>query len=159
MDSDIASHIHLLKHRVGVSINAESARYKELKEDKFYVPNDFYDVPVSPELELGDYKNWGEVLATQAEANNKLYHACLADIVKAGQGRKRAKESARFFKMYNSQIESDVMFNWRSFAHFVNLRDSAEAQREIRGIASRMLNLVCDIPGNPFKHTIAAFGL
>ena len=33
---DIASHIHLLKHRIA-SINAESARYKELKEDKFYV--------------------------------------------------------------------------------------------------------------------------
>ena len=29
VDTDIASHIHLLKHRVGVSINAESARYKE----------------------------------------------------------------------------------------------------------------------------------
>jgi flavin-dependent thymidylate synthase len=159
VDSEIASHVHLLKHRIGTSLNAESARYKELKEDKFYVPNDFYDVPVSPELELGDYKNWGEVLATQAAANNRLYHACLADIVKAGQGRKRAKESARFFKMYNSQIESDIMFNWRSFAHFINLRDSAGAQREIRGIASRMLNLVVAIPGNPFKHTIAAFDL
>jgi thymidylate synthase (FAD) len=159
VDSDIASHIHMLKHRVGVSINAESARYKELKEDKFYVPADFYDIPVSPELELGDYKNWGEVLATQAEANNSLYHACLADIVKAGESRKRAKESARFFRMYNSQIESDIMFNWRSFAHFINLRDSAEAQREIRGIALRMLALVTEIPGNPFKHTIAAFGL
>jgi thymidylate synthase (FAD) len=159
VDSDIASHIHMLKHRVGVSINAESARYKELKEDKFYVPADFYDIPVSPELELGDYKNWGEVLATQAEANNSLYHACLADIVKAGESRKRAKESARFFRMYNSQIESDIMFNWRSFAHFINLRDSAEAQREIRGIALRMLALVNEIPGNPFKHTIEAFGL
>ena len=29
--TDIASHIHILKHRVGVSVNAESARYKELK--------------------------------------------------------------------------------------------------------------------------------
>ena len=39
--SDIASHIHLLKHRIGVSINAESARYKELKEDKYHVPVDW----------------------------------------------------------------------------------------------------------------------
>ena len=28
---DTATHIHLLKHRIGVSINGESARYKELK--------------------------------------------------------------------------------------------------------------------------------
>jgi thymidylate synthase (FAD) len=160
VDSDIASHIHLLKHRIGVSINAESARYKELKEDKFYVPNDFYDVPISSEHSfLGRYNNWAEVLIDLSTYTNKLYHACLSDIEKASQGRKRAKESARFFKMYNSQIESDIMFNWRSFAHFVNLRDSAQAQREIRGIASRMLELVTEIPGNPFKHTIEAFGL
>ena len=35
VDTDIASHIHLLKHRIGVSINGESARYKEIKEDKY----------------------------------------------------------------------------------------------------------------------------
>lgn len=162
VDSDIASHIHLLKHRIGVSINAESARYKELKEDKFYIPPDFYDVPVSAKHELAPIyanKTWGEVLKDSSVQNNKLYHACLEDIVARGFGRKRAKESARFFKMYNSQIETDIMFNWRSFAHFINLRDSADAQREIRGIAGRMLRLVTEIPGEPFKHTIEAFGL
>lgn len=41
VDSDIASHIHLLKHRIGVSINGESARYKEIKEDKYLTPNDW----------------------------------------------------------------------------------------------------------------------
>lgn len=161
VDSEIASHIHLLKHRIGVSINAESARYKELKEDKFYIPDDFYTVPVDAAHEswLKEYDNWGEVLYDHSTHSNELYHACLADIVKAGQGRKRAKESARFFKTYNSQIETDIMFNWRSFAHFINLRDSFEAQREIRGIAARMLRLVREIPGEPFKHTIEAFGL
>jgi thymidylate synthase ThyX len=38
---DQATHIHLLKHRIGVSINGESARYKELKEDKTYIPPDW----------------------------------------------------------------------------------------------------------------------
>ena len=37
---DQATHIHLLKHRIGVSINGESARYKELKEDKMMCPTD-----------------------------------------------------------------------------------------------------------------------
>ena len=36
VDTEIASHIHLLKHRIS-SLNAESARYKELKKDKFYI--------------------------------------------------------------------------------------------------------------------------
>ena len=35
VNCDIASHIHIIKHRIGVSVNGESARYKELKEDKF----------------------------------------------------------------------------------------------------------------------------
>ena len=39
--TDIATHIQLLKHRIGCSINAESARYKELKDDKYYVPRDW----------------------------------------------------------------------------------------------------------------------
>jgi len=36
VDTEIASHIHLLKHRIS-SLNAESARYKELKENKYYL--------------------------------------------------------------------------------------------------------------------------
>jgi thymidylate synthase (FAD) len=160
VDSEIASHIHLLKHRVGVSINAESARYKELKEDKFYIPTDFYEIPVDEKHGYSSqYKNWGDILLDTSMQTNKMYHDCLNDIVNAHQGRKRAKESARFFKMYNSQIQCDIMFNWRSFAHFHNLRDSPDAQREIRSIASKMLRLVEEIPGNPFKHTIAAFNL
>jgi thymidylate synthase ThyX len=51
------------------------------------------------------------------------------------------------------------MFNWRSFAHFLHLRNKPDAQLEIREIAAEMLRLVKEIPGNPFEHTIAAFEL
>ena len=146
-----ASHIHFLKHRVGVSINAESARYKELKDDKMYLPEDWEN--------HGNPKviHWANVLRINAEHCNRYYHQCLADLAPI-IGRKRAKESARFFKMMNSQITMDVMFNFRSFNHFLKLRRSPDAQLEIREIADSMLNLVRDIPGDPFKHTIKAFG-
>ena len=39
--TEMASHVQLIKHRIGVSFNGESARYKELKEDKFYIPDDW----------------------------------------------------------------------------------------------------------------------
>src|SRR5574338_1312968 len=39
--TDIATHIQILKHRIGVSFNAESARYKTLQEGKCYVPVDW----------------------------------------------------------------------------------------------------------------------
>jgi thymidylate synthase ThyX len=72
-------------------------------------------------------------------------------------GRKRAKESARFFKTYNSQIQADVSFNLRSFANFIKLRRSPHSQLEIRQIADQMLQLVRDIDSDPFKHTIKAW--
>jgi thymidylate synthase ThyX len=72
-------------------------------------------------------------------------------------GRKRAKESARFFKTYNSQIQADVSFNMRSFANFLKLRRSPQAQLEIRQIADIMLECVMSIPGKPFKHTLRSW--
>jgi thymidylate synthase (FAD) len=142
---DQATHIHLLKHRIGVSINGESARYKELKEDKMYIPYDWSNT-------------WYFKLQKYAEEGNKLYHEALEYFTPI-LGRKRAKESARFFKTFNSQITMDVMFNWRSFAHFQQLRNSEHAQVEVRQLAQEMLDLVKNIEGNPFEHTINAFKL
>ena len=146
---DQASHIHLLKHRIGVSINAESARYKELKEDKMYLPEDWMKEYLDP---------WYNMLKAHTDISNEIYHNCLEDLTPI-LGRKRAKESARFFKTMNSQITMDISFNFRSFAHFCNLRNAKDAQLEIREIAQSMLNEVMHIPGNPFKETIAAFNL
>jgi thymidylate synthase ThyX len=89
---------------------------------------------------------------------NALYHKCLEDLTPV-LGRKRAKESARFFKTFNSQITMDVMFNWRSFYHFQQLRNSEHAQVEVRELAQEMLDLVKNLDGNPFEHTIKAFKL
>jgi thymidylate synthase (FAD) len=150
---DQATHIHLLKHRIGVSINGESARYKELKEDKFYLPTDWTSIGVGDSMD----KTWLGKLKTFTEEGNKLYHECLNDLTPI-LGRKRAKESARFFKTFNSQITMDIMFNWRSFAHFQELRNSEHSQKEVRELAQQMLELVKNIEGNPFKHTIDAFG-
>lgn len=165
VDCDIASHIHLLKHRMA-SINAESARYKELKEDKYYLPEDF-DVKIKSmdsNYFIADYfseqeinPTWKEMLEAYTELGNKLYHQCLEELTPV-LGRKRAKESARYFKTYNSQIQADVQFNMRSFANFLKLRNSEHAQLEIRIIAEKMLSLVQNIQGNPFKHTLKAWG-
>jgi flavin-dependent thymidylate synthase len=150
---DQASHIHTLKHRIAVAINGESARYKELKEDKFYLPQDWIGIKNSSEDE-----DWYTTLLKFTELSNKLYHQCLNELTPV-LGRKRAKESARFFKTMNSQITLDVMFNWRSFNHFLKLRNNDHAQKEINEISSSMLELTKNIEGNPFKHTIEAFEL
>lgn len=127
--SDIASHIHLLKHRIGVSINAESARYKELKGDKAHVPSDWP-------------KHLQEKLEAHTQESFHLYHWAVRELEIEGMNRKRAKESARFFLSYANQITCDVMFNWRSFAHFLGLRNKPDAQVEIRELAAEMLRLI-----------------
>lgn len=152
--TDIATHIHIIKHRIGVAVNAESARYKELKDDKSYIPSDW---PESLQDHLQCHVN-----ECQAE-----YHGAIEKLVEfyTSQGdslphaRKRAKESARFFLPYATCITADVAFNWRSFAHFQGLRNSEHAQKEVRWVAQSMLELVKQIEGNPFKLTIEAFKL
>ena len=163
VDTEIASHIHLLKHRIS-SMNGESARYKELKEDKFYLPEDFKGIRLSSDIEFPDGEGggffyeegkftWDFILKEYTEFGNKLYHQALEDLTPI-LGRKRAKESARFFKTYNSQIEADISFNMRSFANFIKLRNSEHAQLEIRETAQEMWDLVSNIEGNPFKETL-----
>jgi flavin-dependent thymidylate synthase len=142
--SDLASHVHLLKHRAGVAINAESARYKELKDDKFYVP---YDWP--PEEQ--------ELYVEHMTSSLKKYHDALERLILSGMTRKRAKESARLYLPYGNQITSDVMFNFRSFVHFIKLRYSKHAQVEIRDIAYKMLQHVRDV--GTFDLSLRAFGL
>lgn len=142
VNCDIASHIHLLKHRIS-SLNAESARYKELKEDKFYLPHDWEGLSDGEDF-------WVDKLYNFTQLGNELYHKCLESLTPV-LGRKRTKESARFFKTYNSQIQSDVSFNLRSFANFLRLRNSDHAQLEIREIAQQMQELVENIDDKPFE--------
>ncbi len=141
---DTATHIHLLKHRIGVSINGESARYKELGAPTALIPDD-----------------WPEALQRRLQLHHDAavqeYKDALRELTPV-IGRARAKESARFFLPYSNQITLDICFNWRSFHHFLSLRKKPNAQDEVREIASTMLEMVRELPDKPFERTIAAFG-
>ncbi len=159
--TDIATHIQIIKHRVGVSVKAESARYKELKEDKSYLPEDWGDITYQQDdehISIFDDIKWASILEQHTKSANQLYHKCLDDLTPI-LGRKRAKESARYFKTYNSQITADVMFNFKSFAHFLGLRNKPDAQLEIQQLSQQMVELVKQIEGNPFEHSLSAFVL
>lgn len=141
---DIASHIHFIKHRIAVSVNTESARYKELKDDKYYIPTDW------PEHEQKEFED-------HIKKSYKLYHQTLNRLVyREGFSRKRAKESARFFLPYANQLTMDISFNFRSFMHFQKLRNSPDAQLEIQEIAQKMLQLVKET--KQFDLSLKGFG-
>lgn len=143
--TELPTHYQCLKHRVGVSINAESARYQEIRHDDYYVPHDW-----PPE--------WKERMVKHADESLALYHEALKALTPS-LGRKRAKESARFFRPMSGQLTSDISFNFRSFVHFYRLRSAPDAQLEVADLANEMLTQIKAIPGNPFQHSLAAFGL
>jgi len=140
---DTASHIHFIKHRIGVSVNAESARYKELKDDKWYIPSDWPEELV-------------EMYSQVVDQTYMAYHHFLGELEALGVDRKRAKESARFVLPYANQLTLDVGFNFRSFMHFQGLRNKPDAQLEIQQLASEMLKLVWKT--GDFNESLTAFG-
>lgn len=145
--TDLATHIHIIKHRIGVSVNGESARYKELENPTGYIPMDWPDY-------------WQDKLKTHAENSFQLYKSAIDSLVTDfGFDPKRAKESARFFNPYATQLTADVQFNFRSFVHFCKLRAVPGAQQEVRHIAQEMIRQVMLIDGDPFHHSIRAWKL
>ena len=147
IQGDIASHIHCLKHRTGVSINTESARYKEMKDDLFYLPEEFA------------YQNNND-LPNLVEDLHTLYHQMLTFLVDDKKiDRSRAKEVARYILPYSHQLRWVMTFNFRSFMHFQKLRNSEHAQVEIKKIAENMLDLVKYQTDNKFTHSLKAFNL
>jgi len=139
---DTASHIHFLKHRM-FSINGESARYREFIGDKYYIPVDWD--PIS-----------ADILERHAVDSYSQYHMTIDDCPVT---RKRAKESARYFLPYATQVNLDMSMNFRSFVHFQKLRNSEHAQLEIREIAKTMLELVKNGTDGAFTHSLTAHGL
>ncbi|ALY07614.1 thymidylate synthase [Nodularia phage vB_NpeS-2AV2] len=166
--ADLASHIHSLKHRLS-AINSESARYKEFQQDKFYIPDDWKSIKVSEtflfnsddipgDLLFTKKQSWQIILTEHTRLSFELYHACIADLEPI-LGRKRAKESARYFLGYNTQLNFDWQMNFRSFVNIQQLRNDSHAQREIHQITNTMLYLVETLPGNPFEYCLKAFNL
>jgi len=143
VQSDLATHIHILKHRSGVSVNAESARYKELKRDSYYIPDDW-----PQEIQ--------ECAEIAVQGQQELYHLIVTALTDRGVARSRAKESARFLLPYSNQIRYVVTFNFRSFIHFQKLRNAPEAQREVREVALKMLEQVRTI--EDFHYSLQVHG-
>jgi thymidylate synthase (FAD) len=144
VDVETASHIHIIKHRIGVSVNAESARYREMIEDKWYIPDDW---PHYLQVHLDDH----------CHRAFERYHFAVTQLEPL-VGRKRAKESARFFLPYATQGRMDVMFNWRSFMWFQKLRNDNDAQDEIHTVAAQMLDSLQVRATGKFNLSLAAFG-
>lgn len=151
MTVEIATHIQLLTHAVIIKhTNTESARYKEL-QDKYYLPADWLNYGISG-------KAFYEALEEHTQRGNELYHGAILALTEAGMPRDRAKETARYFKGYNTQLNAVRSLSFDGLMQLWKKRgDHSPSQREIAGVVEAMVQAVRDIPGNPFKHSLKAF--
>lgn len=92
----------------------------------------------------------------QLQSLSRLLESLVKD---HGFDTKSAKESARFFNPYATQLTCDISLNFRSFVHFCKLRAVGGAQREVRQLAQEMIRQVMAIDGDPFHHSIRVWGL
>lgn len=143
----------LFKHQVGLSANSISGRYVDFS-DKYYILNDLRKQSKSSKqgsegvLERPDLV---EKIKNHIELSNILYK----ELCDAGT----AKEQARSIL----PLCLETQFIWTgsllAYVHFWNLRLKSDTQEETRILAKEMLDLVKNIEGNPFKHTLESFNL
>lgn len=141
----------LFKHQVGLTANSISGRYVDF--------SDSYSLPTNLRLQSKDSKQGSsdyiekclnEELCSEIE---KLIDSCAnlyGKLCKNGV----AKEQARIIL----PLCLNTQFIWTgslaAFMHMWSLRLKKDTQQETREIAQQMLDLVANIEGSPFKHTV-----
>lgn len=120
----------LSRHRVGVSPSVESTRYtlRRILEDSEDVSDHL--------VKTGD-----DVI----DQMNVAHMNSLADYMrnyKIANGENIPNDISKYSIVESYKVSEQISFNFRSFGHFVELRDSKRALWEIRDLAQNMLTTI-----------------
>jgi len=146
----------LFKHQVGLTANSISGRYVDFSDE--------YWMPTALREQSRDSKQGsaGDI----DEESNEMWIGKISQFVASAKALYAQMEAAGIAKEQCRMVLPlclETQFVWTgSLAAYLNLwrlRLKPDAQQETREIASQMLSLVKDIPGNPFGLTLEAFGL
>lgn len=135
------------------SANSISGRYVDFSDDYYLITNLRKQSKSSKQGSEGvlERPDLVDKIKNHIELSKDLYK----ELCDAGT----AKEQARAIL----PLCLETQFIWTgsllAYIHFWNLRLKSDTQEETRIIAKETLDLVKNIEGNPFKHTIEAFGL
>lgn len=121
----------MLRHRVGVSPNLESHRYKA-PDFHVYIPMKYRvqaksNRQASVEGEVADNEGMRQVARNAADVAIEAYHTLIADGA--------SREEARFVLPHGTYTSGYFTFNVRSLLHFLGLRDKPDAQWQIQQYA------------------------
>lgn len=145
----------LFKHQVGLTANSISGRYVDFSDE--------YWIPEQLRLQSKDSKQGsaGDLIpADNLQFVTRI--TCLIsqckelyeDMVAAGV----AKEQCRIILPLCLETQFIWTGSLAAFIHLWKLRLKADAQKETRDVAQMMLDEVKNLPENPFRLTLEAFG-
>jgi len=146
----------LHKHQVGISVNSISGRYVDFSDSYYKIPFGEWrkQSTSSKQGSEGFIENQEECDYVQNEVLficKKAYQHLLSLGV--------SKEQARSVLPLSLETEFIWTGSLLAFFHMCNLRLKDDTQKETRDVVSDMLDLVKNIDGNPFEHTLKAFKL
>jgi thymidylate synthase (FAD) len=146
----------LFKHQVGLNANSISGRYVDFSDSYSQIKEGGWrkqstsskqgsDGLISEQVECTEIES--EVIKFCKEAYDKLLSYGVS------------KEQARTILPLNLNTTFIWTGSLLAFLHMWGLRLKPDAQQETREVAQEMLTLVKELPGEPFKFTLEAFGL
>jgi thymidylate synthase (FAD) len=144
----------LFKHQVGLSANSISGRYVDF--------SDSYTTITEWRKQSKSSKQGSEGLIDNQEEAKRIEHHIIEHCKLAYDNLLNlgvSKEQARTILPLNLNTTFIWTGSLLSFVHLWNLRLKPDTQVETKEVAQEMLELVKNIEGNPFKHTIESFKL
>lgn len=143
----------LFKHQVGWAANSISGRYVDF--------SDTYTTVTEWRKQSTSSKQGSEGVIDNQEMASMIE----ADIIERCKGAYEklielgvSKEQARTILPLNLNTTFIWTGSFQAFIHLCNLRLKPDAQQETREVVAEMLECVKNIEGNPFQHSLAAFG-
>jgi thymidylate synthase (FAD) len=145
----------LFKHQVGLSANSISGRYVDFSDSYTKIKEWRKQSKSSKQGSEGFLDTFSQEVAYEIE--NEVIEKCKS-AYRALLDLGVSKEQARTILPLNLNTSFIWTGSFLAFIHLWRLRTKSDTQHETRDIAEDMLKLVKEIEGNPFKHTLTAWG-
>jgi len=131
----------LVRHRLA-SYSQLSQRYVDSSDVNFVVPPAIQELK---ESQKDIYESWEKSCLESLELYSKLTESLselYKDLSDKTEKRKKAREAARSILPNCTETRIFVTMNGRSLRHFITMRASAAADREIRNLAAKMYKIM-----------------
>lgn len=143
----------LEKHQVGMSLNSISGRYVDFSDSYTTIKEWRKQSKSSKQGSEGLIDNQLECKVIEEHILAECKYA-YQQLIELGV----SKEQARTILPLNLNTTFIWTGSLLAFIHLFNLRLKSDVQGETREVVQEILQLVRNIEGNPFEHTLKAFG-